>query len=63
MVPQSSPIASESRLFYNTLFDENASCHLALGRAYRFSCEMAAGFPLWNSPLLEGIRAISTWIS
>ena len=37
MVPQSSPIAREGRLFYNTLFDENASCHLALGRAYRFS--------------------------
>jgi hypothetical protein len=36
MVPQSSPIASEGRLFYNTLFDENASCHLALGRAYHF---------------------------
>jgi len=37
LVPQSSPLAREGRLFYNTLFDENASCHLALGRAYRFS--------------------------
>ena len=44
MVPQSSPIASESRLFYNTLFDENASCHLALGRAYRFSLRSGGRF-------------------
>jgi aminopeptidase len=26
-------------LFYNTLLDENASCHLALGSAYRFSLD------------------------
>jgi aminopeptidase len=26
-------------LFYNTVLDENASCHLALGGAYRFSLE------------------------
>ncbi|RME43174.1 MAG: aminopeptidase [Caldilineae bacterium] len=34
LVPHSSPIAQSGILFYNTLFDENASCHLALGRAY-----------------------------
>lgn len=34
LVPQSSPIAKRGRLFYHTLFDENASNHLALGRAY-----------------------------
>ena len=37
LVPQSSPIARTGILFYNTLYDENASCHLALGRAYRTS--------------------------
>ena len=34
LVPQSSPIASSGLLFNNTLFDENASCHIALGQAY-----------------------------
>jgi len=37
LVPVSSPIASRRQLFYNTLFDENASCHIAIGRAYRFT--------------------------
>ena len=34
LVPHDSPISNSNILFYNTLFDENASCHLALGRAY-----------------------------
>ena len=34
LVPQASPIAESGLLFYNTLFDENAACHLALGKAY-----------------------------
>ena len=34
LVPHNSPIASVGRLFYNTLFDENASSHIALGQAY-----------------------------
>ena len=34
LVPQDSPIAQSGLLFYNTLFDENASCHLAVGRGY-----------------------------
>ncbi|RIV28117.1 aminopeptidase [Alicyclobacillaceae bacterium I2511] len=34
LVPVDSPIAQMKRLFYNTLFDENASCHLAIGNAY-----------------------------
>ena len=37
LVPNSSPISQSGLLFYNTLFDENASCHFALGNAYRFS--------------------------
>jgi aminopeptidase len=39
LVPHSSPISQSGLLFYNTLFDENASSHLALGRAYRFCLE------------------------
>ncbi|MDO4983276.1 MAG: aminopeptidase [Eubacteriales bacterium] len=34
LVPYSSPIRESGILFYNTLFDENASCHLALGDGY-----------------------------
>jgi aminopeptidase len=34
LVPHSSPIASSELLFMNTLFDENAACHIALGQAY-----------------------------
>ena len=34
LVPYSSPIAQSGLLFSNTLFDENAACHIALGQAY-----------------------------
>ena len=34
LVPYDSPISNSNILFFNTLFDENASCHLALGKAY-----------------------------
>lgn len=34
LVPHESPISQSGLVFYNTLFDENASCHLALGKAY-----------------------------
>ncbi len=34
LVPHSSPIAPSGLLFSNTLFDENAACHIALGQAY-----------------------------
>ena len=34
LVPVNSPIAESGLLFYNTLFDENAACHLALGAGF-----------------------------
>jgi len=34
LVPHSSPISKSGLLFYNTLFDENAACHIALGQCY-----------------------------
>lgn len=37
LVPDPSPISQSGITFYNTLFDENASNHLALGQAYAFS--------------------------
>ena len=39
LVPNSSPISASGLLFYNTLFDENAACHIALGQAYRTCLE------------------------
>jgi aminopeptidase len=37
LVPNSSPISQSGLLFYHNLFDENASNHIALGRAFKFS--------------------------
>ena len=34
LVPHGSPISQTNLLFYNTLFDENAACHIALGQCY-----------------------------
>ena len=39
LVPDESPISQSGLTFFNTLFDENASNHLALGSAYAFSLE------------------------
>ncbi|MFK7801550.1 MAG: aminopeptidase [Anaerolineae bacterium] len=39
LVPNGSPIAQSGTLFYNTLYDENASNHLAIGRAYAIAVE------------------------
>ena len=41
LVPHHSPISDSGILFYNTLFDENASCHFALGKAYPTNVEGA----------------------
>lgn len=42
LVPKESPIAEAGTIFYNTLFDENASCHVALGKAYPTNVEGGA---------------------
>ncbi|GAA0306645.1 aminopeptidase [Gracilibacillus halotolerans] len=39
LVPHSSPISQSNLIFYNTLYDENASCHIALGKAYPTNLE------------------------
>lgn len=43
LVPYDSPISNSKILFYNTLYDENASCHLALGKAYPTTIEGGDG--------------------
>jgi len=42
LVPHSSPIAQSGLLFYNTLFDENAASHIALGQAFKFTLDGGA---------------------
>jgi aminopeptidase len=39
LVPHRSPISESNLIFYSTLFDENASCHLAIGQAFPFCLE------------------------
>jgi aminopeptidase len=39
LVPHSSPISQSQVIFHSILLDENASCHIALGSAYRFNME------------------------
>lgn len=39
LVPDESPISQSGLVFFNTLFDENASCHIALGKAYPTNVE------------------------
>ncbi|MDT7952346.1 MAG: aminopeptidase [Acetobacteraceae bacterium] len=39
LVPHSSPISASGLLFFNTLFDENAASHIALGQSYRTCIE------------------------
>lgn len=50
LVPFNSPISNANILFYNTLFDENASCHLAIGKAYPICLENGVAM---NSAELE----------
>lgn len=42
LVPHRSPISQSGLIFYNTLYDENASCHIALGKAYPTNIENGA---------------------
>jgi aminopeptidase len=46
LVPHSSPISASGLLFRNTLFDENAASHIALGQAYTTCLRDSAGVPM-----------------
>ena len=52
LVPYDSPIQNSGILFYNTLFDENAACHLALGEGF---ADTIVGF---ENKTLEECRAL-----
>ena len=52
LVPQDSPISNSGLLFYNTLFDENAACHLAIGLGF---ADCVEGF---ENMTLEECRAL-----
>lgn len=51
LVEFKSPISKSKKIFYNNLYDENASCHLALGAAYPVCLEKSEG--LGEEELLE----------
>ncbi|MBO4453333.1 MAG: aminopeptidase [Clostridia bacterium] len=46
LVPVDSAISKSGLLYYNTLFDENASCHVALGAGYTSNVEGFAGMTM-----------------
>jgi aminopeptidase len=50
LVPADAPLARMGTTFYNTLFDENSSCHLALG--YGFAATLAGGTAMAEEELL-----------
>ena len=52
LVPFDSPINNTGLLFYNTLFDENACCHFALGRGFQYNIRD------WHSKTMDEIHAM-----
>src|SRR5690606_12454985 len=46
LIPHDSPISNMNILFLNTLYDENASCHMALGRAYPMNIKNGTSTPI-----------------
>ncbi|TNF08796.1 MAG: aminopeptidase [Bacillota bacterium] len=46
LISHESPISNTNILFLNTLFDENASCHMALGRAYPMNVKNGVNTPI-----------------
>ncbi len=61
LVPYDSPISNSGILFYNTLFDENASCHFAFGEAYP-SC-VKGGVDMTSEELLaNGLNSSATHV-
>jgi aminopeptidase len=59
LVPHKNPVSDAGILFFNTLFDENAASHIALGRAYPFTLE---GGSAMTEPELETAGANNSLI-
>mgnify|MGYP000371285630 CR=1 FL=1 len=57
LVPVDSPISNLNTIFYNTLYDENASCHFALGKAYPYTLE--GGVSMNDEQLIEAGANVS----
>ncbi len=55
LVPHSSPISKMGILFYNTLYDENASCHFALGKGFQ-DCVMGGADMTDEEKLAAGVN-------
>jgi len=58
LVQKTSPINQMGTLFYNTLFDENASCHLAIGKAYPHN--LVGGTEMSSEELIDHGINVST---
>lgn len=61
LVPYDSPISNQNLLFYNTLFDENASCHFAIGEAYPI-CLQGGGDMTEDELLAHGANVSDTHV-
>ncbi len=59
LVPHNSPVAQSGVLFYNTLFDENAASHVALGSAYKFTMTDGEGMSDERFEAAGGNRSIT----
>ena len=71
LVPYDSPVSKSGILFFNTLYDENAACHLALGRPYPENlkggtemskeelCEHGANDSMQHEDFMFGTREMS----
>jgi len=58
LVPHGSPISQSGLLFYNTLFDENAASHVALGAAYKFTMVHGEDMPDEEFEAAGGNRSV-----
>jgi aminopeptidase len=58
LVPHSSPVSQAGLLFFNTLFDENAACHVALGRGFPFCTQGGRDLSNEDFAALGGNRSV-----
>ena len=58
-MPHNSPVAQSGLLFYNTLFDENAASHVALGSAYKFTVANGEGMSDEQFEAAGGNRSVT----
>ena len=59
LLPHSSPISQSGLMFYNTLFDENAASHLAMGMAYQFTLQGGEEMSMEDFQIAGGNNSIN----